>query len=392
MRRHTSWSKLSKTFVERITEPGRYGDGRGSFGLSLLVKVRSNGRLSKSWSQRLRLPGGRYTSKGLGAWPLVTLAEARRKCIENQRSLNLGNNPFASSAPLFKDAVDKVIEMQRSAWKGSGSEDQWRSCFARYVFPLVGELRIPEITSAHVLEILKPIWTSKNETARRVLSRVSIVMRWSIAQGYRLDNPAGEVLLSVLPKINGNGKTHLKALPHSEVGMAVERVAASDAWIFAKLAFRFLVLTAARSGEVRGATWSEIDLEGKAWDIPAPRMKAGRAHSVPLSNAAVAILHEAKRLQHGSDLVFPSRKVGKIMTDYAISKLVKDAGIDAVPHGFRSSFRDWCAENAIRREVAEAALAHTVKGVEGAYFRSDLFEARREAMEKWSSYLHRGRV
>ena len=182
---------------------------------------------------------------------------------------------------------------------------------------------------------------------------------------------------------------HYRALPFKEVPSALEAVRASGASTTAKLGFEFLVLTAARAGEVRGATWSEIDLEAREWRIPATRMKGGAEHRVPLSDAAVDVLQRVRPLRDRSDLVFPSAsRRGKPLSNMTWTKLLRELGINAVPHGFRSSFRDWCAETGKRREVAEAALAHTVGGVEGAYFRTDLFDWRRQVMQSWAQFLN----
>ena len=377
---------LSATFVERARQPGRYGDGRGSFGLSLLVKSMSNGRVSKSWSQRLRLPG-RVTNIGLGAYPIVSLAEARRAALENRRALHRGENPFAGGGvPSFAEAAESVIRTHRAAWKdGAKSEAQWRASLRDYVLPKLGRMPVDRVTTGDVVGVLKPIWVSKHETARRVRSRIGAVMKWSVAEGHRADNPAGDAAVEALPKVNGI-KKNMRALPHSEVAAALETVAATGAWLGSKLAFRFLVLTAARSGEVRLARWSEVDLAGKVWTVPASRMKAKKAHAVPLSDAALAVLAAAARLRDKSDLIFPSVR-GRTLSDSTISKLIRENGIKAVVHGFRSSFRDWAAESGVRREVAEAALAHTIGGVEGAYHRTTQFQARREVMQQWADYL-----
>ena len=209
----------------------------------------------------------------------------------------------------------------------------------------------------------------------------------AVAQGYRDDNPAGDAIGAALPKANG-ARRHFRAVHHSEVGEVILAVRESQASLAARLAFEFLVLTAARSGEVRGAAWSEIDMDAATWTIPGERMKGGREHRVPLSGRALAVLDEAQALDDGSGLVFPAPDGRKPMSDSTLSKLLRELGIDAVPHGFRSTFRDWCSEAAqAPREVAEACLAHVVRGVEGAYARSDLLDRRRKLMDRWAAYL-----
>ncbi len=379
--------RLSAAFAKTVTRPGRYGDGHGGLGLSLMVKPRANGGLSKTWAQRQRIDG-RLVSLGLGSYPVVTLAKARSKALENARTVADGSDPRAkpSTVPTFAEAVKLVIDIHRVSWKDAGrSAKIWQSSLDTYATPVIGTKRVSEVTSADVLDVLMQIWNEKPETARRVKHRISAVMRWAVAQGFRDDNPAGETINEALPRMNGV-KRHRRALHHSKVKDAIERVKNSEAWESTKLCFEFLTLTSARSGEVRAAQWDEIDLDRRVWIVPAKRMKTSREHRVPLSRRAIEILHESDGLYDGSGLVFPSI-TGKVLSDSTVSKLLRELDIDAVPHGFRSSFRDWCAESGQPREIAEAALAHTVQGVEGAYFRSDLFDQRRQVMEAWAEYI-----
>lgn len=378
--------KLSATFVKNVTEPGRYGDGRGGFGLSLLVKPMANGRVSKTWAQRLRI-NGKLTNIGLGKFPVVTLAEAREKALENIRAVTQGKNPRAGdSIPTFTEAVEKVLEIHKPTWRNPRSAKIWLASLRTYVFPRLADKRVSEITTADVMACLIPHWQEKPETMRRVRRRIGVVMKWAVAQNYRGDNPAGDAISAALPKSNGP-IGHFRALPYSEVGAAIEKIRQSEAYLGTKLGFEFLVLTATRSGEVRGARWNEIDLEGHVWIIPGERMKTGREFRIPLSSRAVEILHEAAEIADGSGLVFPSQ-TGKQIPGATFSNLSRENGIDGTPHGMRSSFRDWAAEQSVPREVAEASLAHTVGSkIERAYLRSDLFDLRRELMERWVSYL-----
>ena len=257
----------------------------------------------------------------------------------------------------------------------------------QYAFPRLAGRPVDTITTADVMAVLLPIWAEKSVTARRVRQRISAIMKWAVAQGYRGDNPAGDAIASALPRV-GNRRRHFRSVHHTEASDAIRAVREAQASLSARLAFEFLVLTAARSGEVRGASWSEFDMEAATWTIPDERMKGGREHRVPLSTRALAILEEARTLDDGSGLVFPAPAGRKPMSDSTLSKLLRELDIDAVPHGFRSTFRDWCSESArVPREVAEACLAHTVRGVEGAYARSDLLDLRRELMERWAAYL-----
>ena len=281
--------------MKNIRKSGRYGDGHGGHGLTLDVKIARNGRVAKSWIQRVRM-NDKPTHIGLGAYPVITLAMARDKAIENARALTLGRDPRGGSIeiPTFSKAAETVIGIHAEGWKDGGkSENQWRSSLRDYVLPKLGNKRINDITTADVMDVLIPHWTSKHETMRRVKQRISAVMRWSMAQGYRQDDPAGDALNIALPK-RGKPRQHLKALPYHEVSAALDAVDQSSSGLVTKLAFHFLVLTAARSGEVRGATWDEIDLDNATWTVPAERMKARREHRVPLSGRALEVLKEAE--------------------------------------------------------------------------------------------------
>ena len=382
--------RLSARFVATVRETGRYGDGRGSGGLSLLVRRTTGGDLAKSWAQRI-IVDGRARNLGLGTWPHVSLAQAREKCVLNLVARRCGDLVLAGrkrTVPTFEEAVDRVIAIHAAGWSDRGrSEEQWRASLRDYAMWRLGEMPVNRIGTADVMAVLLPIWAEKRETARRVRQRISAVMRWAVAQGYREDNPAGDAIGAALPK-TGVRTRHQPALPYTEVRAAMDRVRASRAYPSTVLAFEFLVLTACRSGEVRGARWDEMDFEAREWRIPPARMKTSRAHRVPLSTGAVAVLRKARALADDSELVFPSVR-GRALSDATISKMVRELAIGAVPHGFRSSFRDWAAEcSDAPREVCELALAHVNSDrVEAAYRRTDLFERRRELMEEWSAFL-----
>lgn len=249
-----------------------------------------------------------------------------------------------------------------------------------YAFPRIGKLKVPDVTSADVLDVLTPIWTEKAETARPVRQRIGTVMKWAIAQGWRKDNPT-ENIAQALPKAD-KIRARRKAPPYAKVAGCIAAVHGSGASHATKLVLEFLILTAARSGEVRGAVWSEIDITAKVWEVPAVRMKMKRPHRVPLSPRAVAILKDAKALRGDGDLVFPGTKSGKMLSDMTLSKLVKELGFNADAHGFRTSFRTWAQEKTnFPREVPEAALVYAVGyGAGYAYVRSDVFEKRRRMM------------
>ena len=334
---------------------------------------------------------GNLTDLGLGSYPVVELAEARKAALSNRQLADRGQDPRVrtTAAPTFQGAAETVIGIHASSWKeGSKSEAQWRSSLAAYVYPFIESKTVDQIKTADVMSLLLPIWTNKPETAQRVRQRIGAVMKWAIAQGFREDNPAGEALGAALPK-PGTHRGHHRALPHPEVGEAIAKIRGSGAGLSTVLAFELIVLTACRSGEVRLATWAEMDLEGQLWTIPEVRMKARREHRVPLSGRAAEVLLQAKdSLVNGSGLVFPSA-TGQALSDSTISKLCRENGVNCVPHGFRSSFADWCREQRYDKDLADICLAHVRRGVDAAYFRTDLLSPRRELMQAWSDYLNR---
>ena len=375
---------LSAAFVKTVTEPGRYGDGRGSHGLSLLVKPMRNGRTSRSWSQRIII-GGKPVLIGLGSYPVLGLAGARAKALANAKEVAAGRDPRGGGIPTFAEASEIVVQLHAPTWRNrERAVNQWRASMRDHAASL-GRRRVNEIAVQHVLEALLPIWHEKPETARKVRQRISTIMRWAVAQGHRQDDPAGPAINAALPRNTGNGK-HYRALPYADVAGALAKVDASAAWASTKLCLRFIALTAVRSGEARGATWDEINLEAREWRVPASRTKTGTEHRVPLSDAAVRVLERARKHDDGGELVFASQR-GKVLSDNTLSKLFRELGVPSTIHGLRSSFRDWCAETGQPRELAEAALAHVVPGIEGAYFRSDLYKRRAKLMQEWADYL-----
>ena len=374
-------------WVRSVTEPGKYGDVHG-----LILRVQPSG--SKQWIWRGTV-GGRRRDLGLGGYPYVTLAEARAKAFEYRRAARAGEDPaglYSDGIPTFSEAAEAVIALHAGKWKPGGkSEGQWRSSLATYVVPVIGTKGVDEVTTADVMACLVPMWSTKAETARRVRQRISAIMKWAIAEGYRSDNPAGDAVVAALPRQNG-GKRHHRALPHRQVGDALATVRESGLFPTVRLAFEFLVLTAARSAEVRGAVWSEIDFEAATWVIPAGRMKAAREHRVPLSGRAVEVLAEARQYSDASSWVFPAEAGGEIPS-WVLTKLPVRLGLGGTLHGMRSSFRDWCGETGVAREVAEACLAHRVgSAAEQAYARSDLLGRRRQLMEAWALYVTSRRV
>ena len=375
---------LAAAFV-RNAPVGRHADGNG-----LYLYVQRTG--TRSWIQRLVIRGRKH-ELGLGGVHLVSLAEAREQAFANRKLARAGGDPLADKRrtqgmPTFAEAAVTVVEQKRAGWRSPRQAADWLNNLERYVFPRIGSRPVSEVNSADVLAILTPLWHVKMRTARTLRQRIHGVLEWSIAMEYRTDNPCDRIGPVLGPQ--RDIVRHMRALPHRDVASAIKTVRASTATRAVKLAFELLVLTAARSGEVRLATWDEIDTVGRVWTIPATRMKVHREHRVPLSRPALEVLDAARSLGDGNRLVFPNRW-GNRIKDTFLSELLKRLDIAAVPHGFRSSFRDWAAEETDHpREVIEAALAHVVQNkVEAAYARSDLFERRRRLMDDWAAYLQR---
>lgn len=374
---------LTPAFVRNVSRAGRYCDGHG-----LYLDVRPTG--SRGWVQRLTIRG-RRTELGLGGFPLVSLKEARRKAFANRKLAREGGDPLAEkrraeSMPTFAEATLRVWKQLKPGWRSAEHAQLWLGSLKRHALPRIGDIPMSEVTSADVVGILAPIWHEKAATARKLRQRIRAVMEWGVAMDLRPDNPCDRI--GPVLGAQKNRTRHMRALPHGEVAAAIEAVRASDARRVVKLAFEFLVLTATRSAEVRGAEWREIDRDDGVWTIPARRTKGNRRHRVPLGRRALAIIEEARAPGRGGPLVFPGAR-GRQMASTAMAGVLRELKVAAVPHGFRSSFRDWAAEETDHpREVAEAALAHVVRDrVEAAYRRTDLFERRRRLMSEWEAYL-----
>ena len=377
---------LSAAFVRTVNRPGVYGDGRGGRGLSLRVHRTRDGRITKTWRQRVRIEG-RLTSIGLGPYPEVTLAEARQKALDNSRGVLLGQDPRGRGIPTFAEAAERTIELHREAWKaGSPLPEQWESTFRLHAAPLLDK-RVDRIESADVLACLAPIWNSKPAAARKAQHRITAVFRWCIGRNYRADNPVDRAVVA-LPKANGHTTTHHRALPQGEVAAALRAVRrTTDTHPSAAPCVELIVLTAVRPGEARGALWDEIDMDAGVWTIPAERMKAGREFAVPFSTGALDVLERARELSGESPLVFPARTGGPLPPKAPL-RVLKRAGVASTLHGFRSSARSWMAETGVPAEVAEACLAHVPRSqVVQAYQRSDLLTRRAEVMQAWGEYL-----
>ena len=379
--------KLSATRVKALRDAGRYSDGDG---LHLFIS-RAGG---KSWVQRVTIDG-RRRDIGLGGYPTVSLAQARKRATDNRAAIADGKDPVADKRKpaviTFSRAAHAVHEVNRPRWRNERHALSWMQTLERHAFPKIGSKPIASIGRTDVLTVLTPIWSTRPETARRVRQRMRTVFRWAMANELIETNPAGEAIdgaLPSMPKI----KAHLRALPYQEVGAALKTVDASQTSLAAKRCLRLLVLTATRSGEARGATWDEIDLDGSTWTIPASRMKAGVEHRVPLSDQVLEVLTLAHQLEDGSGFCFPSPlRPGRILSDMTLTKVLRSTGLAdrATVHGFRTSFKTWTMEQTDTPwAVGEAALAHLLGGsVEQAYARSDLFVRRRTLMQQWADYI-----
>ena len=403
---------LTADRVKKLTRPGRYGDGGG-----LYLWVKDTG--ARSWLLRIQKDGKR-TDRGLGGYPTVTLAVARTLAESARVKIREGEKPMSrterrertaevyaadreqSRTKTFREAAERYLEAVSPNWRNHRTALMWAQSLQRYVFPAFGDKPIDAITSQEIITCLKSFWKTAPTTAQKVKQRVKAVFDWAQEMGLRDSNPVGP-FKATLPRQKGMVRGHHRALPYQDVPAALihlkrrrERFDLDPAkrepvpWKVTLLCLEFLILTAARSGEARGARWDEIDFETATWTIPADRMKAGKAHRIPLSFQSAQVLARARELKHAgeSSLVFPA-PLGKPLRDNCLSTRVREDNLDCTPHGFRSSFRDWAAEKSgASREAIELSLAHAVgTTTEVAYFRSDMLEARRPLMDAWADFV-----
>ena len=372
--------------VKAVKKPGKYGFGDGMY----LVVTKAG---SKQWVLRSVFKGKRR-ELGLGGYPDVGLAMANKRAQEKRDLMAQGIDPTVKAEepepviiPTFSECARLCHQANAPKWKNQRHTDAWLQTLERHAFRKIGNMPIDQIGRKEVLEVLEPIWSDKAETARRVKQRMRSVFLWAIAKDHITDQPVTDALDAALPAMP-KFQAHMRALEYKDVPAALETIIHTDASLTVKLCFQFQVFTAARSGEARGAMWAEIDLEEKLWKVPGERMKMKEEHRVPLSDAAMSVLQQAKELRDERGLVFPSVN-GKMLSDSTLSKLLRENEVGAVPHGFRSSFRDWASENTQATWAAmELSLAHAVgSDVERAYSRSDLLQQRRDLMEEWSAFL-----
>ena len=395
--------KLTAKMVTQLSEPGRYGDGNG---LYLVVSPAG----SKSWIQRGQI-GGKRTDRGLGGVAKVSLGQARKIATANLAAIQNGKNPFEAghapapvketpAIPTFADAARAVHALNLEEW-GAATAKRWLRRLEIHTFPTLGNKDVAEITRTDLADLLTPLRTENHETARKVRQALAKVFRWARAHDYRIDDPADDALGELVKKVK-HVPEHHRTLPYCEVGAAIRKVQFGYALRVTGLAFEFLILTAARTSEIRGMVWAEVDLENAIWEIPADRMKAKRSHRVPLSNQAMVILRQVRHIPDpdaADDSIFQLVEVtdghvfrmptGKPLSEHSLLGRCEKDRIGATPHGFRTSFRGWAkAEYGARFEAIELALAHSIgTSVTQAYDREDLLEERREIMQAWASFL-----
>ncbi len=388
--------ELGALAVGRLKVPGWHAVG-GVAGLGLQVTPTG----ARSWSLRVVIAGKRREI-GLGGFPTVQIAAAREKARQAREMISEGIDPILvrksaasalraaqARAVNFQTVAEQYIGAHEAGWRNPKHAAQWTSTLTQYAYPEIGTMLVASIDTAAVLRVLKPMWNTKTETASRLRGRIEGILDYATAHGLREGpNPArwkGHLALALPARSKVRKVEHHAALPVDEMPGFMQRLRAGQG--IGARALEFAVLTAARSGEVRGMQWTEVDLAARVWTVPAERMKAGREHRVPLSDAAVAVLESLPR-QEGGDVVFRGTR-GQPLSDMSLTAVLRRMKVDAVPHGMRSSFRDWTAEHtSFPNEVAEMALAHAVGDkVEAAYRRGDLFDKRRVMMDAWASFL-----
>jgi integrase len=392
---------LTALKVTRLRELGMHPDGAGLF-----LQVTKGGR---SWVYRYMI-AGQSREMGLGSVATISLAEARRRRDDAKRQRDLGIDPIeqrrnerakalldAARAMTFREAASAYIDAQKAAWRNAKHRAQWVSTVETYAFPVFGKVSVQSVDTTLVLRALEPIWSIKPETASRVRGRIEVILDWAKVRGFRKgENPArwrGHLALILPPRSKVQKVVHHASLPYREISGFIADLRGRES--IASRALEFAILTAARTGEVLGARWSEVDLDARTWTVPEGRMKAGRQHRVSLSDAAIAVLGHMRQHRRDDDLVFPGLKRGRPLSNMALLAVLRRMRRgDLTAHGFRATFKTWAAERtSFAREVVEAALAH-VNGdkVEAAYQRGDLFDKRKMLMSAWAEFCAKAPV
>ena len=376
--------RLSAIAVRNVKAPGRYPDGN-----CLYLEVEPTG--AKRWLLRV-VVHGRRRDIGLGSATTTSLAEVRELAVQLRAVARKGGDPLterprAQKGTRFSTIATKVFEEHKSTWKNEKHRYQWLRTVEVWAYPVIGDRPVSTIERPDILRVLQPVWLKQPETARRLRQRLKFIFDWARAHNLRSgDNPV-EGVEKVLPRQTDEVE-HMKALPIDAMPDFIAKLRTRDADAVTKLAFAFLILTAARTGEAINARWSEIDFEARTWTVPKERMKAGVEHVVPLTERTIAILKQASSLYEANPLVFPSRAGDKPISNMAFLMLLRRMKLDITAHGFRSTFRDWASERtSFPSEVVEMALAHTIANkVEAAYRRGNLLEKRRELMAAWDQF------
>lgn len=394
--------ELGPLEIKRLKTAGYHAVG---YVPGLMLQVSASG--TRSWLLRVKV-GDKRREIGLGAYPGVGVALAREKAQQTRDEIVAGVDPVAARVAArqaivqqqidakaldwtFRRCAEAYIKAKSPGWRNAKHADQWRNTLATYVYPTIGDLLVRNVNIGHVTTIIEPYWTTKNETINRVRNRIELVLDWATVRKYRTgDNPAR--WKGNLDKLLADRSIVAPVVGH-------RALAAADLYGFVELlrsiegtgprCLEFVILTACRSGEARLATWSEIDMASRTWSIPGDRMKSGRPHRVPLSDEVIKLLESLPRLE-GTDLMFPGKKANTPISDMTMTKVMRDMGVNAVPHGFRATFSSWCASStAYPTEVREMALAHAIgDDTVGAYQRSDLFEKRRNLMADWAKFTN----
>lgn len=388
--RNRSLARLTAVAVKNAKEPGVYQDGGG---LRLVVTPAK----TRQWVIRITVNGKRR-DVGLGGYPAVSLDKARTLAAEHRTTAKTGGDPIEqrriekAKARTYKQAFDDYYATKKKELTNGSHVREWESCMERYVFPKIGERPVGEVRAGEVVDILRPIWDVKAETARRVLQRMTAVFDAEIVlENRERANPCTGVarVLGATPREKGN----FRSLPYSEIARFVTALRQRGGDPATKLCLEWLILTAARSGEARGAAWAEINEKQALWTLPPEKMKGRREHVVPLSDRCLQIVKEARALSREGALLFPSQMSGEMLSDMTLTKLLRDMDVARVAtvHGFRSTFKTWCGEvDKVRDEVSEAALAHLDgNAVRAAYLRAQYLDERAELMNRWETFVLR---